>query len=532
MEYMIRLGKLSLATRLVVAASALGFVEGCARNRVVLPRGFMPAKLGPVDSRATDAIAGQSPPSVEPRTDDPKAAFDVLRPLPGADSPPFTIPMSGNGTRNAEEFKKLKASFPKLEDSKLTLPVDESPEMSLEYLVDIGLNNNPSVQKAVADADVAYGRVVQAGLYPNPLVGYQVDQWQPGDKPRPFNNSGQQGAFVTQLIKTADKLSLTQQVVGYDYINALISIRESQINTTSLVRQRYFDVLISEQSFAVNSALANMSQQVYDLQVAQVSSGVSAAYEPLILYAQAVQAKNTVKVSESQYLSAWSRLAAAIGQPELKPVPLSGTALAEAPMLEASTLKRTLMEQHTDVLQARNLIAQSRTNLVLQRRIPIPDIQINNTQQHDNATSNYQFGLQVGVILPVADRNQGNIRSATARIVSTTRDLENTQNQLQSQFAEAFSRYEVNVLLARSFRDAVIPNLTQGYQAIVRRYQVDPEKVSFNDIVVAQLGLAQSLQAYLDALRGQWQAVVDVATIAQLDDLYSSSPAIETPEPE
>ena len=103
---------------------------------------------------------------------------------------------------------------------------------------------------------------------------------------------------------------------------------------------------------------------------------------------------------------------------------------------------------------------------------------------------------------------------------------------LQGEFAEAFSRYEVNVLLARSFRDAVIPNLTQGYQAIVRRYQVDPEKVSFNDIVVAQLGLAQSLQAYLDALRGQWQAVVDVATIAQLDDLYSSSPTIETPEPE
>ena len=384
---------------------------------------------------------------------------------------------------------------------------------------------------ALPISDVAYGRVVQAGLYPNPLVGYQVDQWQPGSKPRPLNNSGQQGVFVSQLIKTADKLTLTQQVVGYDYINSLISIRESQINTTSLVRQRYFDVLISEQSFAVNSALANMSQQVYDLQVAQVSSGVSAAYEPLILYAQAVQAKNAVKVAESQYRSAWKRLATVIGQPELSPVPLSGTAVAEAPIFEALTLKKIIIEQHTDLLQARNLVAQSRTNLVLQRRIPIPDIQINNTQQHDNATSNYQFGLQVGVILPVADRNQGNIRSAFAKIVSTTRDLESIQNQLQAQFAEAFSRYEVNVLLARSFRDAVIPNLTQGYQAIVQRYQVEPEKVSFNDIVVAQLGLAQSLQSYLDALRGQWQAVVDVATVAQLDELYSS-PAVESTEPE
>ena len=159
MEYMNRLGKLSLATRLVVAASALGFVEGCARDRVVLPHGFMPSKQGSVDSRTSEAIAGKSPPSVEPRTDDPKAAFDVLRPLPGADSPPFTVPKSDNGTQNAEYIKKTQAAFPKLEDSKLTLPVDESSEMSLEYLVDIGLNNNPSVQKAVADAEIGRAHV-------------------------------------------------------------------------------------------------------------------------------------------------------------------------------------------------------------------------------------------------------------------------------------------------------------------------------------------------------------------------------------
>jgi hypothetical protein len=42
---------------------------------------------------------------------------------------------------------------------------------------------------------------------------------------------------------------------------------------------------------------------------------------------------------------------------------------------------------------------------------------------------------------------------------------------------------------------------------------------------VAQQNLAQALQAYLTALDAQWRAVVDVANIGQLDELYPTAPA-------
>jgi hypothetical protein len=83
----------------------------------------------------------------------------------------------------------------------------------------------------------------------------------------------------------------------------------------------------------------------------------------------------------------------------------------------------------------------------------------------------------------------------------------------------------LNTQLATSYRDSIIPNLTQGYQAIVRRHQVQQD-VSFGDVVVAQQNLAEALQNYIEALRSQWKAVVDVARIAQLDDLYSDSFAV------
>ena len=64
-----------------------------------------------------------------------------------------------------------------------------------------------------------------------------------------------------------------------------------------------------------------------------------------------------------------------------------------------------------------------------------------------------------------------------------------------------------------------MPNLGRAYRAMVRRYQVEPDKVGFNDIVTAQQNLATALQSYLSALDAQWKAAVDVAAITQADDL-------------
>jgi hypothetical protein len=63
---------------------------------------------------------------------------------------------------------------------------------------------------------------------------------------------------------------------------------------------------------------------------------------------------------------------------------------------------------------------------------------------------------------------------------------------------------------------------------------VQQTQPSFADIVNAQQQLNTFLAAYLTALQAQWQAVVDLAALAQLDDLYlpSGGPECGPPAPE
>src|SRR6266568_358377 len=82
---------------------------------------------------------------------------------------------------------------------------DEPPATSLTLgaLEQMALEHNPTLRQASANIDVARGWAQQAGLYPNPTVGYV------GERIGSAGTAGEmQGLFIDQTIVTAGKLSL------------------------------------------------------------------------------------------------------------------------------------------------------------------------------------------------------------------------------------------------------------------------------------------------------------------------------------
>jgi cobalt-zinc-cadmium efflux system outer membrane protein len=459
-------------------------------------------------------------PEAGPR-EGPHEAFQLPPGLPGARRPMIPALVFSQDTPPQERVRRVEEAYPRPGE----LPPEPVPPdaavtkpLTLAELQSLAADNSPIVRRARADVQAAYGAVIQAGLYPNPVLGWQADQWQPG--PKPNNNSGQQGAFIAQLLVLPAKLSLAQTVAGFDYVNALVAVRRAEVEVASRVRDAYFALLVSRQAVEVNRLLARSLDEVYRLQLLQVAGGEAAGYEPLQLYAQTVQARNALLRAENAYQAAWQQLASAVGLPELAPANLAGTAEAPAPEFDLAQLRSRVLAQHTDLLAARNTLEQARVNLRLQRIMPLPNLETYFNVGHDNSNGNDQFQLQLGVPVPVFNRNQGNIRQAQAQVARATADLRAVENELLRQLAEAYARYRSSTQVAAHYRDEIIPSLTQAYQAIVRRYQVEPQAVGFNEIVVAQQNLSTALHDYLAALDAQWQAVVDLANLGQLDELY------------
>lgn len=82
--------------------------------------------------------------------------------------------------------------------------------LTLDDLEEIALESNPTSVQARMAVQAARGGYIQAGLYPNPAIGYA------GDDMGIEGTSGQQGAVFSQEIVTSRKLRLGRTVASHE----------------------------------------------------------------------------------------------------------------------------------------------------------------------------------------------------------------------------------------------------------------------------------------------------------------------------
>ena len=269
-------------------------------------------------------------------------------------------------------------------------------------------------------------------------------------------------------------------------------------------------------------ALARFTDNIYRAHIEQAKGGQAAPFEPLQLRVFGVQARNAVKTAENDSTAAWRRLASALGDSDFPTLRVSGDVTRSPGALNFDQARRFVLQYHTDLRSAQNSITQARFQTELECKKPrCPDLSVYTAIQHDytGAPFNTTYNLQVGVPLPLFDRNQGNILQAQSTISANDRAFASRQNELTAQIADALSRYQTARQLVETYRNEVLPDQVRVYRGIYARYQQDREAVTFTDIVVAQQSLSAGVSNYTDALTALWQAYVDLAAVLQLEDV-------------
>ena len=137
---------------------------------------------------------------------------------------------------------------PKSSEYEVDLPVPPAPRdggssdqratrMTLADLEQLALSNNPTLEQAAAGVEVERGSFQQAGLYPNPQIGYVNGS---------SNRSGvrqSNGAFFSQEIVTAGKLQKAQAWEANEVNKVAWDLEAQWTRVLADVKIRYYDVL-------------------------------------------------------------------------------------------------------------------------------------------------------------------------------------------------------------------------------------------------------------------------------------------------
>ncbi len=434
--------------------------------------------------------------------------------LPGAMAPGIELPEANDIDPDQVDRKKaaLDVLFPApTVPTRLARP--SGRRMTLEELEELALQNNPTIAQALAAISMSQGTAIQAGVSPNPTVGYEADTV--GSS----YTRNYQGVYLSQPFKTAGKLALARSVANVDLMNSQLYYERTKLDVLHQVRSGYYSVLVAQESLKVNEALVSFSNQIYEIMVDRLKSGNQAAWEISQLNSLVNQARGSVVAAQNSYVSAWKQLAASTGLSELPNAILEGRVDMPVPNLDYDALMEWVLSVHPDLQASSNLQSQSKINLELQKRIPIPDITVGGAFQNDFTTPGFgrtSYNLNISVPVPLFDRNQGNIRTAQGKLNLTAQSYSVTKNSLTSQLADAFNRYQTGRVYSEYYRTQILPDMARAYRGVYDAHINFPEKVVFGDIIVAQQNLAGGVSAYINFLLQQWLGAADIANLIQL----------------
>src|SRR5262245_59157562 len=130
-----------------------------------------------------------------PRPAKPPSMLDRLKLpalVPGAGTPDIRMPLAGTPKEIAEAIQKYFPPLPPLGQEPQAQPGPAGRALILADLERLALGHSPVWRQAALEVEAARGVAVQAGLYPNPTVGYE------GDTMAQARSAGLQGGFLEQ----------------------------------------------------------------------------------------------------------------------------------------------------------------------------------------------------------------------------------------------------------------------------------------------------------------------------------------------
>ena len=375
--------------------------------------------------------------------------------------------------------------------------------LSLDSAEAIALDSHPGIYEAAARVRAARGNCVQVGLPPNPEFGYM------GSEMGNDGAAGQQGLYAGQTFIRGNKLGLNRQVAVQQVREQQQLLEAEKLRVLTAVRIAFYDAYLAQREVELSEALVGVStkasdsvQQLFEAQEARRIDVLQANIELNRIEVKLAQAR-------ARRDSAWRRLAVAMGQPNLtaQSVEADPTKLTWPHDWESS--RQILLGSNPDVAALVVDIQRARAAVARACAEPVPDVTAQLAMQYDNATQDAIGGVQVGMPIPIWNRNQGGIAQARSELTAASRKLEAVELDLTSQLAEMMREYQSAKAQADAYQDSILRRAQENMNLTQQSYNAG--EASYLELLTVQRTYFESSLDYLATL-GQVNRSVQTLT--------------------
>lgn len=395
------------------------------------------------------------------------------------------------------------------------------PSMALRDFEALADTNNPTLKEANALVRRSQEQARQAGLYPNPSVGYQGEEIRGGSF-----GGGEQGGFVQQTIVLGGKLGLRRNIYTQQQQSDQIGVQEQAYRVHGDVQQAFYDALTAQELVRLRQHLLGLALDAVETVHQLANVGQADAPDILQTEVEAEEAKVNYVTAQREYLQSFHMLAALAGKGNLPVSPLQGE-LNKTPDLNTEQMVDSIVQNSPTVKRAQQEVAVARARLKSAKREPVPDLQLRagedySFEQLENSSKAVgpQTFASAGINIPLWNRNQGNVEAAKVEIERAEQDVLREQLSLRQQAVPLAQSFNSAKFEADRYRTQLIPRATRAYELYLKKYQSMAQ--AYPQVLVSQRTLFQVQIGYLTALHEVWRNAIALQN-------YNLSGGLETP---
>jgi cobalt-zinc-cadmium efflux system outer membrane protein len=387
--------------------------------------------------------------------------------------------------------------------------------LTIDQLEALALQHNPTLEQARAETWKTHGRYVQAGLYPNPEIGYVASEV--GND----GYGGQQGTYIQQEFVFGGKLGLSQNVASAEREAADHALLLQELRVRNNVRLEYYSILVANRNLDLAKQLYSVAGNAAKLAKIRSEQGEASKLDELQARGEQQRAAVAVAQAGNAVDGAWRRLQAVIASPLLTQQPLAGN--IEEHQLPEVTFDELLARMQSTSPQIR--LAEARINraqaAVERAEVePIPNLTIQNTIQYDASTKFTVVGIQATLPVPVFDRNQGNITEAENEWIRASREVDRLRLGQQRALATRWQQFANARIQVEQYRSEVLPTVSETLKLTRAAYEAG--EADYLRLLTAQRSYTETYRDYVAALGAAWQEAVQLNGLLLTDGLAAA----------
>ena len=286
-------------------------------------------------------------------------------------------------------------------------------ELSLHAAISAGLLHNPQLTTFAWNIRAQEAAVIQAGLYPNPTVAVEIEDFGGTNGFGGFGGS-ETTISVGQTILLGGKRDSREQfarlkrdLAGWDY-------EVARVNVITRVGIEFVNTLTAQAQVAVARETAALAEQVFWAIDQRVHAGKVSPVERTKARVDRAQTRLALMVAEREVVAARFRLAATWGSVAPGFVAVVGDLFSVSKPPAADDLLARI-DDNPDLARWTTELAVRRAAVTLARAHAVPDITpFGGVKLLEGAD---ETAFVAGIAMPIAafDRNQGNILAARLR---------------------------------------------------------------------------------------------------------------------